>query len=131
MRNNENVDIEQFRMTARDGLPVDTVPESEAFDYLGKPVDKASPTCVAKATYNPDSKVASYYARYATTGFRSRTLFNPEEHPVTELEQTNPTHGRERYEFRKIGEEAYRNYVKFLQNGHRALLRMAEREVMQ
>lgn len=127
MSRDETVDIEQFRMKSDAGLPVDVANKSEAFDYRGKPINKDDSTCVAKATYNPDSKVFTYYARYATSGFRSRSLFNPEENPVTELQQTNTTHGRERYEFRKIGEAAYKNYVKYLQNGHIALLRLAER----
>lgn len=123
------VDLDQFRIKADGETPADAEPFREGVDFGGQSVDPDEDRCVAKMTVNPQTGTDLYFVRACTAGFRANQFFNPQEHDVTQLSQTNRSSGRPWYEFRRVNAEAYREYVRFLRTQNAAHLKLAERAV--
>ncbi len=103
--------------------------ESVGYTYDGKQCDPDYQLCCAKAIKDNESGNTKYYVKYAMNGPNAGSLLNRNSPLFTVGDDTRKqtSAGRNRYEFKKVNEEAYLSYLRYLKSGNEAHLRIAQR----
>lgn len=96
------------------------------YDAAGSELAAGEPACVAKSSFNPDTKRTRFWVKAATYGRESGSFFNPCEHSLGG--RGNSRTSRPEFDWRTVTPAAFDMYIKFLRSGNPAHLRQAERE---
>lgn len=109
-------------------LPADN-PSTLALDAKGNYTDEEA-SAVAKRVER-GGKVR-YYVKFSTDGLDRGRILDPRGmyFEPRHLGKTQARKGREKYEFREVGEPAFRDYIQYLASQNATFLRSAERQAL-
>lgn len=99
------------------------------FDARGD-YSPSSVGCVAKRVQT--ERTDGFYVLFGTAGPDQGRMLNPMGlyFDPADLHREDVRRGRARYEFKKVSESAFKDYLRFLQTRTEAFLRNAERQVL-
>ncbi len=111
--------------------PVDGETKVTGFAWGGEECEPTSKACLAKVSYDPETRRTRHFLKRATVGPEAGRLFNPQSATFDPslLGKVTEYLGRGGYEWRPAHEEAFVLYLKFLKGGNPVDVRCAERIV--
>lgn len=127
MENLKDNFVHKIKENGRDIEPAKT--ESAGYSDYGNTVEISSSECYAKEIFDPDTQKKSFFVRQASSGHDAGHFLNPRSPFYNDgnEKRTEAKMGKRMFEFVRVTEEKFNHYIRFLQTGNQAWLRIAER----
>jgi hypothetical protein len=122
----EAVNINDFRVDKTKVLEADGERSIYRYDSEGSLTDKDN-IAVAKKSENEATGVAQYFIRFTPSGMNAGDPYDPQKQHQEETKRFDATKGGDKFPFRRVTEESFNHYIRFLRTGNPVHLRLAAR----